>query len=65
MAQERKYRLHDNTKMMFGMHMGEKLGDIPDHYWVWFMGQSWRNEWPALVEYARSVDSPEEKEEEE
>lgn len=38
-----------------GQFAGERLGDIPDWWWRWFLSQSWCDEWPALVEYANHV----------
>ena len=45
-------KLHDDSKMPFGKHGGERLGDVPDSYWRWFLSQDWCDEWPDLVEYA-------------
>lgn len=45
-------RLNDDSIMPFGSHKGERLGDIPDDYWIWFLRQKWCDQWPSLVEYA-------------
>lgn len=45
-------RLSDDSIMPFGEHKGERLGDIPDDYWIWFGKQSWAKKWPSLIEYA-------------
>ncbi len=45
-------KLHDDDKMPFGTHSGKRLGEIPDSYWLWFLKQSWCDQWPALVGYA-------------
>lgn len=42
----------DDDLMPFGKHKGEKLRDVPDHYFRWFLNQDWCDEWPDLVEYA-------------
>lgn len=47
--------LHDDTPMPFGKHKGKRLGDVPDHYWRWFLGQDWCDEYPDLVEYANVI----------
>ena len=48
--------LHDDSVMPFGKWKGQKLGKVPDHYWLWFLKQDWSVEWPELVEYARIVE---------
>lgn len=48
-------RLNDDDKMPFGKYKGQKLGDVPDSYWQWFIEQDWCDEWPDLVEYANIV----------
>lgn len=44
---------HDDSLMPFGQCKGLRLGDIPDHYWLWFLDQPWRVAWPELVAYAK------------
>lgn len=48
-------KLNDNDKMPFGTHKNEPLGDVPDHYWIWFLKQNWCDKYPDLVEYANIV----------
>ena len=45
-------KLTDDSIMPFGKHKGSRLGDVPDSYWRWFLGQDWCDDWPELVEYA-------------
>jgi len=45
-------KLTDDSIMPFGKHKGTRLGDVPDAYWSWFLGQDWCDDWPDLVEYA-------------
>ena len=47
--------LHDDSTMPFGKYKGSRLGDVPDSYWRWFIGQDWCDEWPDLVTYANLV----------
>jgi len=47
--------LHDDSPMPFGKYRGQRLGEVPDHYWRWFLRQDWCDEWPKLVEYANHV----------
>ena len=44
--------LTDDSRMPFGKHKGERLGEVPDRYWLWFLEQEWCDQWPDLVEYA-------------
>jgi uncharacterized protein (DUF3820 family) len=44
--------MHDDCLMPFGKYKNRRLGDVPDHYWRWFLNQDWCDEWPELVEYA-------------
>lgn len=46
----------DDDKMPFGKHKGERLGDVPDSYWRWFLGQQFCDNYPDLVQYANLVD---------
>jgi len=41
--------------MPFGMHKGERLGQVPDSYWRWFLDQDWCDTYPDLVTYANEV----------
>jgi len=47
--------LHDDSRMPFGKWRLERLGNVPDYYWRWFLQQDWCDEWPELVEYANGV----------
>lgn len=47
--------LNDDSLMPFGTHKGKRLGDVPDHYWRWFLVQDWCDDYPELVEYANTV----------
>ena len=42
--------------MPFGKHKGERLGDVPDSYFNWFLSQDWCDEWPSLVDYANVIE---------
>jgi len=44
--------LNDDDTMPFGKHKGQRIGDVPDSYWRWFLQQDWCDEWPHLVKYA-------------
>ena len=48
-------KLDDDSDMPFGTHQGKRLGDVPDHYWRWFLAQDWCDQWPDLVAYANHV----------
>jgi uncharacterized protein (DUF3820 family) len=48
--------LCDSDPMPFGKHRGQRLGDVPDSYFRWFLGQDWCDEWPQLVEYAELIE---------
>lgn len=48
-------KLDDDSPMPFGTHKGKRLGDVPDHYFRWFLGQDWCDQWPDLVSYANHV----------
>lgn len=48
--------LHDDDKMPFGKHKGQRLGDVPDSYWRWFLQQDWAEQYPDLLEYAKLVE---------
>lgn len=49
-------KLHDDDKMPFGKWKGTRLGEVPDHYWKWFLQQEWASEWPELLAYAKLVE---------
>ena len=44
--------LHDDDRMPISKHKGKRLGEVPDHFWRWFLNQDWCDEYPELVEYA-------------
>lgn len=48
--------LSDDDKMPFGKWKGTRLGEVPDHYWRWFLDQEWCVEWPDLVDYGNLID---------
>lgn len=48
-------KLHDDSIMEWGKYRNFRLGDIPDDYWVWFLGESWSSKWPDYVEYANCI----------
>lgn len=41
--------------MPFGKFKGKKLGDVPDQYLIWFLKQTWCDDYPELVEYANTI----------
>lgn len=41
--------------MTMGKFRTERLGDVPDWYWRWFLDQPWCDKWPELVEYANNI----------
>ena len=47
--------LHDDNLMPFGKHKGQRLGDVPDDYLIWFLRQDWCEKYPRLVDYAQCV----------
>ena len=47
--------LTDDDVFPWGKWKGERLGDVPDHYWMWFLRQTWCDENPRLVKYAELV----------
>ena len=58
MSEFRKSNVHvldDDSRMPFGTHKGKRLGDVPDHYWRWFLVQDWCDDYLELVEYANTV----------
>ena len=48
--------LTDDSIMPFGKYKGQKLGEVPDSYLRWFLGQDWCDQWPELLEYANLID---------
>ena len=48
-------KMNDDSIMMFGTHTGKRLGDMPDHWFKWFLSQKWCDNYPDLVEYANKV----------
>ena len=53
MGEYKPGRLHDDSIMPFGKHQGQRLGEVPDGYWRWFLRQEWADNYPELVEYAK------------
>lgn len=52
-------KLHDEQPMPFGKYKGQRLGDVPDSYWRWFLRQDWSGRDPDLhdlLEYALLVE---------
>ena len=45
-------RLNDDDIMPWGKHRDERLGDVPEDYWLWFLRQPWCDKHPRLVDYA-------------
>lgn len=50
-------RLSDDDHMPFGKFAGQRLGDVPDWYFLWFLKQPWSKDYPDLVRYAKVVES--------
>lgn len=48
--------LHDDSIMPFGNYKGQRLGDVPDSYWRWFLNQEWAEQYTDLLEYAKLVE---------
>ena len=48
--------LHDDCVMPFGKWKGRRLGEVPDHYWKWFLTQEWAQKYPDLLAYAKYVE---------
>ncbi len=59
MTLSNRTKLHDDDRMPFGKWKGSRLGEVPDSYWRWFLGQDWSGQYPDLVEYANLVDESE------
>ena len=43
--------LTDESPMPFGKYKGEKLGEVPSSYLLWFFEQKWASDWPELYDY--------------
>jgi uncharacterized protein (DUF3820 family) len=56
MGLSKRTKLNDDDKMPFGKHKGERLGDVPDDYLLWFVRQEWSVSYPDLVEYAQLIE---------
>ena len=56
MKRTNKTTLDDSFPMPFGKHKGKPLGEVPDHYWRWFLQQDWCDQYPDLVDYANLVE---------
>jgi uncharacterized protein (DUF3820 family) len=56
MTLNKRTKLHDDNLMPWGTYEDERLGDVPDDYWRWFLRQDWCDKHPDLVEYAQLVD---------
>lgn len=46
--------MKDSDIMQFGKYKGEKLGDVPASYLLWFYAQSWAKEHKDLYEYVNA-----------
>lgn len=49
-------KLNDDDLMPFGKWRNTRLGEVPDHYWLWFLKQEWSDKYPDLVAYAKIVE---------
>ena len=56
MDYDHRTRLSDDDRMPFGKYKGQRLGEVPDSYWRWFLSQDWCDQWPSLVEYANLIE---------
>jgi hypothetical protein len=46
-------RLTDDDRMTWSrQYKGQRLGEVPDHFWRWFLQQDWCDDYPDYVEYA-------------
>lgn len=52
-------KLNDDDVMPFGKYKGQRLGEIEDSYFLWFLKQEWSSKFPDLVEYAQLVEEDE------
>jgi hypothetical protein len=50
----------EDTRMPWGKHKGERLGDIPDKYFRWLSEQDWIDKWEGLSNYIDDLDLIEE-----
>jgi hypothetical protein len=49
--------LTDDDRMTWSRkYMGRRLGEVPDHFWLWFLEQDWCDKYPDYVEYAKCVE---------
>ena len=55
MSLSNQTKRHDDNLMPFGKWKGQRLGEVPDSYWKWFLRQDWCDRYPKLVEYANLV----------
>ena len=55
MSLSKRTKLHDGDPMPFGKHRDKPIGEVPDSYWTWFLGQDWCDQYPDLVEYANLI----------
>ncbi len=46
----------DRYQILRNEFMGTRLGEVPDHYWRWFLQQEWSSKYPDLVAYAQYVE---------
>ena len=56
MEMSNRTNLNDDDVMTFGKWKGTRLGEVPDHYWRWFVRQEWASEWPDLLAYGQIVE---------
>ena len=52
MGMSNRTQLNDDDLMPFGEYTRQRLGEVPDDYWLWFLRQDGCDQYPALVEYA-------------
>jgi len=46
-------KLTDQDPFPFGKYKDEPMEDVPASYLDWFIGQSWADNWPAVVDYIK------------
>ena len=56
MGLSNRTKLSDKCLMPFGKYKDQPLGDVPDSYWRWFLGQQFCDNYPDLVEYANLIE---------
>ena len=56
MEMSNRTKLNDDDVMPFGKHKNERLGDVPDSYWRWFLNQPFAVEYPDLLAYAQLIE---------